>query len=133
MVHSYLKYSASLWNPYRLGIIEDLERVQRRATKLIIPIQNLPYIERLKLLELPTLKFRRLRGDMIEVFKIVNGIYDVSVVPLLPKNLDTRTRDNEFKLLYPQSRLDLSKFCFDIDKHWLSQEVYYDYKADLII
>ena len=34
------------------------------------------YSERLKKLKMPTLKYRRMRGDMIEVFKIINGIYD---------------------------------------------------------
>ena len=47
--------------------------------------KDLSYTERLKLLNLPTLKFRRLRGDMIEVFKILNGFYDAQVVPNLIK------------------------------------------------
>ena len=42
-----------------------------RATKLITEIRHLNYEERLKLLNLPTLKYRRLRGDMILDFKLV--------------------------------------------------------------
>jgi len=38
-----------------------------RATKLVTSIKHLPYAERLKALQLPTLKYRRYRGDMIEV------------------------------------------------------------------
>ena len=43
---------------------------------MIPTLKNLAYPERLKRLKLPTLAYRRARGDMIEVYKIVNGIYD---------------------------------------------------------
>jgi hypothetical protein len=42
-------------------------------------LKNLEYTDRLKKLKMPTLKYRRLRGDMIETFKIINGIYDRDV------------------------------------------------------
>jgi len=38
----------------------------------------------LKVLVIPTLKYRRYRGDMIETFKILHGIYDTAVAPVLP-------------------------------------------------
>jgi len=47
---------------------------------------------------LHTLKYRRLRGDMIEVFKIVNDIYDEKVAPTLSFNKTSITRGNKFKL-----------------------------------
>ena len=51
-----------------MGQIEELEKVQRRATKLVRGCRNLPYVvECLKYLKLPTLRFRRCRGDMISV------------------------------------------------------------------
>ena len=56
--------------------VEKLERVKKRATKLIPEISKKPYRERLQVLNLPNLKYRRYRGDMIEVFKIIKGIYD---------------------------------------------------------
>ena len=43
-----------------------MEKVQKRATKLVHECNRLPYTERLKYLNLPTLKYRRHRGDMIE-------------------------------------------------------------------
>jgi len=64
-------------------------------TKLIISLKHLPYIERLKQLKLPTLKYRRLRGDMIEVFKIVKN-YDLEAVVKL--NTFSTTRWNNYKL-----------------------------------
>jgi len=60
-------------------IIKALEIVQMRATRLIYKLHNKSYEERLRTLDLPTLKYRRLRGDMIETYKMLSGKYDVSV------------------------------------------------------
>ena len=49
-----------------------LERVQRRATKIIQKLRNISYEMRLKECGLTTLETRRLRGDQIEVFNILN-------------------------------------------------------------
>ena len=54
---SHLEYANSVWNPHKLGLIKDLEKVQMRATKLVITIKNLTYKDRLKRLKLPTLKY----------------------------------------------------------------------------
>ena len=51
-----------------------IEKVQRRATKLIPALKDLDYKERMRQLKLPTLKYRRYRGDLIQVFKITNEI-----------------------------------------------------------
>jgi len=53
---------------------QEVEKVQRRATKLIPSISHLPYKIRLKFLRLPSLDFRRRRGNMNHVFKIINGM-----------------------------------------------------------
>jgi len=73
---STLEYANSVWYPKRKTDVDKLEWVQKRATKLILELSNKPYRERLKILYLPTLKYRRYRGDMIELFKIIKGIYD---------------------------------------------------------
>jgi len=59
-----------------LQLIKDLEKVQMRATKLVISIKNLTYKDRLKKLKLPTLKYRHIRGDMIEVSCLTNMIVE---------------------------------------------------------
>jgi len=59
--------------------MKDLEKVQMRATKLVLAVKHLTYKERLLQLKLPALKYRRLRGDIIEVFKILTGKYDTDV------------------------------------------------------
>jgi len=65
LVRCHLKYANSVWNPHRQGLIKDLEKVQMRATKLVLIVKHLMYKERLVQLKLPTLKYRHLRGDMI--------------------------------------------------------------------
>jgi len=75
LVRSHLEYANSVWYPKRKMDVEKLERVQKRATKLIPEISKKPYIEQLQ--------YRRYRGDMIEVFKIIKGIYDSTCVPHL--------------------------------------------------
>ena len=72
LVRPHLEYASSVWSPYLLKHIEALEAVQRRATKLIPGFSHLSYGERLTRLKLPTLAYRRTRGDMIQVFKITH-------------------------------------------------------------
>jgi ribonuclease P/MRP protein subunit RPP40 len=75
LVRSHLEYAGSVWNPYKKGLIRDIEAIQKRATKLIRNCKSMEYTNRLKWLELPTLKYRRFRGDMLELYKILNLIY----------------------------------------------------------
>jgi len=76
MVRPHVEFANSVWCPFKLGDIKEIEKIQKRATKLIIKLKDKPYRDRLYHLNLPTLKYRRLRGDMIEVYKIIHNIYD---------------------------------------------------------
>ena len=78
-VRPKLKYAQSIWSPYYIKDIEQIERVQRRITRLPQELKNLQYEERLSQLNLTTLKERRMRGDLIETFKILNGHYACSL------------------------------------------------------
>jgi len=86
LVRPHLDYASSVWYPYKIGDREDIEKVQKWATKLVIELKHLPYTERLKRLNLHTLKYRRLRGDMIKLFKIIHNKYDIRVTPALEFN-----------------------------------------------
>ena len=60
MVRPHLEYTNSVWSPYKLGDIKEIEKVQKRATKLVMNLKNMLYIDRLQHLKLPTLKYRKL-------------------------------------------------------------------------
>ena len=81
-----------------------------RATKLVISIKNLTYKYRLKRLKLLTLKYRRIRGDMIEVYKILTNKYDSRVNLYLEKQQDNITRGPSLKLVNNRYHYDLRKF-----------------------
>ena len=77
IVRPHLEYCIQAWRPYRKKDIDTLERIQRRTTKMIPELRDLSYEERLKECGLTTLETRRLRGDQIEVFKILNGYENI--------------------------------------------------------
>ena len=77
-VRPHLEYAASVWNPSAKKDIKALERVQQRVTKLPICLRDLSYEERLKRLNLTTLKDRRERGDAIQLFKFNNGLNKIN-------------------------------------------------------
>ena len=80
-------YKALVRPHVEYAIIEAIEKVQKRTTKLVISLKKLPYKERLLQLNLHTFKYRRLRGDMTEVYKIIHDMYDRSVALELPRNV----------------------------------------------
>ena len=57
-------------------------------------------------------KYRRLRGDMIQVFKLVHKYYDVCAVVKLNFNTLSTTRGNKYKLQKSASHYNLKKFSF---------------------
>ena len=66
MVRPHLECANSVWCPYKQGDIKELEKIQKRATNLVINLKKIAYKDRLMHLKLPTLKYRRLRGDFSE-------------------------------------------------------------------
>ena len=69
LVRSHLEYANNVWYPKRKTDVDKLERVQKRATKLIPGLSNKSYIKRLKVLNLPTLKYRRHQSINIRLLK----------------------------------------------------------------
>jgi hypothetical protein len=74
-----------------------VENVQRRATRIIPGLKGKSYEERLKIMKLPSLSYRRLRGDLIEVYKYTHGLYKVPE-GLLEFETRTNTRGHAYKL-----------------------------------
>jgi len=119
------------------------------------------YEERLRHLQLPTLKYRRMRGDMIEAYKIFKGIYDCETTGWLTEKHRERPydmRNHKFSIYQSQIRYDLRKFCFSnriislwnslpdrvvsadtvnsfksrLDRLWKYEDIYYNYKANVL-
>ena len=112
IVRPHLEYCIQAWRPYRKKDIDTLERIQRRATKMIPELRDLSYEERLKECGLTTLETRRLRGDQIEVIKILNGYENIDRNMFFSLKKDSRTRGHEVKLVKDQCRLDIRKHSF---------------------
>ena len=65
IVRPHLEYCIKAWRPYRKNDIDKIERIKRRATKMIPELRDLSYESRLLQFGLTKLETRRLRGDQI--------------------------------------------------------------------
>ena len=102
--------------PFKLGVKfyeKDkfiLEQVQRRATRLIPEIKNLPYESRLRILGLTIIALRRVRGDMIQVFKFLSGSIALTSCNFLQVSDNNQvTRGHSLKLVKEFSRTDIGR------------------------
>ena len=116
LVRPHLDYAVQFWSPYYRMDIECLERVQRRMTKMIHNIRHLSYEDRLKSLNLHSLERRRVRGDMIEVYKWFKGLNKGDISKVLKINSGDRTRSNGFKL-------DKFRFRRELGRNWFGNRV----------
>jgi ribonuclease P/MRP protein subunit RPP40 len=73
LIRPHLEYGAVIWSPQWIREIDKLESVQHRATK-IHSLVGYSQEERNFILNLPSLVDRRRRGDLIQMFKLVNNI-----------------------------------------------------------
>jgi ribonucleases P/MRP protein subunit RPP40 len=111
LVRPHLEYCAQTWRPHLEKDKLLLERVQRRATRMVSTFKGVSYSERLHVLKLTTLETRRLRGDLIQVFKIVKGFDDVNMSIFFDFST-THLRGHSYKLFKPRVSSDCGKFSF---------------------
>ncbi len=155
IVRLHLEYAQS---PHEKKDIKTIENVLRRASKMVPGLQNFTYAERLRKLDIPTMMYRRWRGDLIEIYKIMQQKYDARVNLALLLINDT-TRGNTKKIFKARCRTQLRQNVFQfrvvnvwnslprcvveaetiqtferrLDKHWANQGIKYNFEESLAL
>ena len=112
LVRPHLEYCVQFWSPYYKKDIEKLEKIQRRVTKMIPRLRNKSYEERLEELNLFSLPKRRIRGDLIEVFKIFKGFSNLDANKYFTIDHSNLTRNNGFKIIPKRFQSHEAKYFF---------------------
>ena len=109
LVRPHLESNNVIWVPRYKKDVELLEQVQRRATKQVPGLRDIEYSDRLMHLKLPTLVFRRICGDIIEIYKIIN-VHDPKVASqLIQLNKNKSTRGHSIKIRRDHANRDIQR------------------------
>jgi hypothetical protein len=119
LVRPHLEYASPIWHPHLKRDKDTIERIQRRATSLVNNISHLSYPERLAALQLPTLEFRRQRSDIIQTFKILNGLDHVQY------ERKCKICNNQMLCLAPQGRTRGHNLKLHVQHHPGARASYY--------
>ncbi len=111
LVRPHLEYCIQAWRPYLVKDIDVLEKVQRRATRMIDECKGKDYETRLVIARITTLEARRTRADLLEVYKILNGVEGIDELNFFRRN-ESRTRGHVLKLYKERVNTDILKFSF---------------------
>ena len=124
LVRAHLEYGNIIWHPWHRIDKLEIEKIQRPTTKLIPRLKHLPHEERLQALILPSLDFRRRRGYIIQVFKIMDRLdrLDPDIFFLRAEGPCTSHQGHKDKLLTRHSWLEARKNVFSqrIVQNWNS-------------
>ena len=112
MVRPHLEYGNVIWGPFYQGDILRVESIQRRATKLVPELMEMPYEQRLRILNLPSLSYRRKSGDMILMYKIMNGLVRIDSKFLFTPATYKSTRGHSKKIFKKHSTKLIRSNCF---------------------
>ena len=114
LVRPLLEYGNVIWGPFNRADQKLVERVQRRATRLVDEIRREPYTERLRLLGLPSLYYRRRRGDMIAVFQMLHSGLDLDPAVFFTPAAKATTRGHPWKMDKPQAITRVRRNAFTV-------------------
>ena len=106
LVRPHLEYANVIWHPRYRKHVYSLEKVQRKATRLLPGMEKRTYEERMRILRLPSLVYRRFRGDAIEVYKHTHGLYGTCLRVPLENRPVVKTRGHPYRLMKERVRLD---------------------------
>ena len=100
LIRPVLEYGNTIWSNGIKKYMTKVENVQRKYTKHVKGLNKLTYEERLIKLQLPSLEYRQIRGDMIQVFKIAHNYYDnVTTKNLFKFSDNQKLRGHNFKII----------------------------------
>ena len=106
-IRPLLEYASNIWSPIQAGLIEHIESVQRRYTKRIDGLQSMSYSERLDVLNLESLELRRLRADLITLYKLMFGLLDTNDSFFVRRT--STTRGHPFKIMIEHCDINIRR------------------------
>ena len=114
LVRPIMEYANIIWGLHFLLDKRKLERVQRRATKLLPQLRDKLYQHCLISLDLPSLHYRNIRGDIIFLYKLINGYFILDFSTFFTLSPNVHTRRNSLKLYKPYTHLQCRSNYFSI-------------------
>ena len=93
-----LEYGNLIWGPFYILDQRLVENVQRRATRLVPGIGHLSYTDRLRTLHIPSLAYRRKRGDMLLLYQMFQGHIDLNIPDFFALARYSSTRGHSRKI-----------------------------------
>ena len=111
-VRPLLEYCSPVWSPHHQNLINKLEHVQRYFSKRIPGLWKTSYTDRLRILGLKTLEFRRVCSDLSLCYRIVYGLTDTSLSKFFRVKSDLRTRGHDLRIQLIPFKKDITKYLF---------------------
>jgi len=99
-IRPHIEFAIPVWNPYRQKDIEKLEEVQRRVSKIPTQLSKMQYEDRIKRMGLTSHQIRRQRGELIQQYKIENGMDHVNWHTIPQRNSNTSRLHRELVKKY---------------------------------
>ena len=97
-VRPLLEYSAQVWSPSLITLINEIEKVQKIFTKRLPGLLNLNYCERLQILKLKSLEHRRLIIDLVTCYNIIHNNITITRKNFFTFSTSTNLRGHPFRL-----------------------------------
>ena len=96
-IRPLIEFAVPVWSPYFKGDISLLEKVQHRMTRLVPSLMKISYEKRLEILDISTLKTRRERWDLIQIFKLLNRFEEIDLINEPKLKIDSITKGHNLK------------------------------------
>ena len=111
-VRPILEYCSPVWSPVYKADVTKLEAVQRRFTRRLKHCAGFSYAARLKFLNAETLELRRLKQDLVTIYKMFHGLMDVRVNEFFQVQTANITRGHNYKIIKPVCNNNARQFSF---------------------